>query len=308
MKALVLLHCVSLILTIETGAQIERMESRNGNTSSESELVPGRILSYHLRIDQSVVKDKGVCIPAVYQLEVLDRDVTGNVRVAVHVRTMRELLSSDTLFASQSGEMKIVGVRLAWISPKYEATLDKFGRLLRARDALPIADSEPRTLGSVVSKTTDYEAVSTVAVTFPTELALLAPYQHGASMTEVGKEYIDTLTIRSIIQAIGHTYGSGNTTRVGEKHDTIIRIVRIDSVSGNGSDQIAHMNVVMKRSANYGAESIVHATMERYVSRGYMKAFRTTNNLITDKGLKVDYIATSVLERSWIKNTQDNVK
>ncbi|HLP29685.1 MAG TPA: hypothetical protein VK147_13695 [Candidatus Didemnitutus sp.] len=308
MKARILLHCVSLILTVEASAQTGRMESHSGDVSAESELVPGRVLTYHLRVDQSVVKDKGVCIPAVYQLEVLDRDAAGNVRVGVHVRTMRELLTSDTLFASKSGELKIVGFRMAWISPKYEATLDKFGRLLRARDELPGDDEAARTMGSVLSRTTDYEAVSTVAVTFPTELALLAPYQHGVFITEVGKEYVDTLTIRSSMQAIGQTFGPDSTASVEEIHDMIIRRVRVDSLSGEGPDQIAYIKVVMNRSSSHGAESIVQATMERYVSRGYMKSFKTTNNLVTNKGLRLDYVATTVLERSWVKNTLDDTK
>lgn len=288
-------------MNIEAEAQYEQIGPKLIIDSGETELLPGRILLYHLRIDQSVVNARGVCVPAVYQLEVLDRDAIGNVRVAVQVSTSRELLTSDTLFISQNGEMKIVGVRLAWASPKYEATLDQYGRVMMAGDALHFEDTEPITMGELQSRTTDFEALSSVVMTFPTEYALLAPYSRGASMTVVGEEYTDTLLLRSVIQNIGHTYGPEKTVIANEKKDTVIRIVRIDSLSETGKDQIAHMSVSMMRYPAYGTSSLATATMQRYVNRGYMKCFQTRNNFITSKGLKIDYIATSVLERSWMR-------
>lgn len=304
MRNLILLVCMSLVMNIEAEAQYEQIGPKLIIDSGETELLPGRILLYHLRIDQSVVNARGVCVPAVYQLEVLDRDAIGNVRVAVQVSTSRELLTSDTLFISQNGEMKIVGVRLAWASPKYEATLDQYGRVMMAGDALHFEDTEPITMGELQSRTTDFEALSSVVMTFPTEYALLAPYSRGASMTVVGEEYTDTLLLRSVIQNIGHTYGPEKTVIANEKKDTVIRIVRIDSLSGTGKDQIAHMSVSMMRYPAYGTSSLATATMQRYVNRGYMKCFQTRNNFITSKGLKIDYIATSVLERSWMRATE----
>lgn len=301
MKNVILLLCMAMIMSINASGQSEQIGPNFMIDSGETELIPGRMLSYHLRIDQSVVNDRGVCVPAVYQLEVLDRDAIGNVRVAVQVRTMRELVTSDTLFISKRGEMKIVGVRLAWASPKYEATLDQYGRVMRAGDALDFEDTEPITHGSLQSRTTDYEALSSLVMTFPTEYALLAPYTHGASMTVIGKEYTDTLLLRSMIQNIGQSYGPEETTIAVERHDTVIRIVKIDSLSGNGKDQIAHMSVSMLRIPAFGTGSLATARMERYVHRGYMKTFQTRNNFITSKGLKIDYIASSNLEKSWMK-------
>jgi len=298
---IILLLCVSLFMNIETSGQTEQIGPDIIIDSGETELLPGRMLSYHLRIDQSVVNNRGVCVPAVYQLEVLDRDASGNIRIAVQVRTMLELLTSDTLFITNKGEMKIVGVRLAWATPKYEATLDQYGRVMKAGEALHFENTEPITMGALQSRTTDFEALSSLVMTFPTEYALLAPYTHGASMTVIGQQYIDTLLLRSVIQNIGQTYGPEKTVKADEKLDTVIRSVRVDSLSGHGQDQIAHMSVSMMRYPAYGTGSLATATMERYVNRGYMKTFQTWNNFITSKGLKIDYIATSVLERSWIK-------
>jgi len=299
------LLCVSIIaLFVYHVASGQSEQSGPGmvEEASKSDLVIGRILSYHLRIDQHVVNDRGVCIPAVYQLEIIDRDEVGNVRVVVHMRTMRDLLKSDTLLFSKKGEMSITGVRLAWASPQYEATLDPYGRIMMASHDMMTSTDDGNSLGSVISRTTDSEAHTSLVMTFPTEYALLAPFSRGASMTMVGKEYTDTLSLRSAIQNIGHTFGPEKTVVMNEKLDTLLRTVRVDSLVGIGNDQIAFMSVTMKRIPAYGTISISQATMERYVNRGYMRAFCTTNRMQTNNGLKVDYIATSVLERTWMKN------
>lgn len=269
-----------------------------------NDLAIGRILSYHLRIDQHVMNDKGVCVPAVYQLEIVDRDEVGNVRVVVKMRTMRDLLKTDTLLFSKQGEMSIIGVRLAWASPQYEATLDSYGRIMMASHDMVVSTEDGNTMGSVISRTTDSEAQTSVVMTFPTEYALLAPFGRGASMTLIGKDYTDTLSLRSAIQNIGHTFGPEKTVVKSEKRDTLLRTVRVDSLTGIGNDQIAYMSVTMKRIPAYGTISISQASMERYVQRGYMRAFSTTNRMVTNSGLKVDYIATSVLERTWMKNSE----
>ncbi len=299
--------CVSVLaLLIYQVASGQNEQSGPGMVQDQgtSDLAIGRILSYHLRIDQHVMNDKGVCVPAVYQLEIIDRDEVGNVRVAVKMRTMRDLLKSDTLLFSKKGEMSITGVRLAWASPQYEATLDPYGRIMMASHDMMSSTDDGNSLGSVISRTMDSEAQTSLVMTFPTEFALLAPFARGETMTMIGKSYTDTLSLRSAIQNIGHTFGPEKTVVMNEKLDTLFRTVRVDSLSGTGNDQIAYMAVTMKRIPAYGTISISHATMERYVNRGYMRAFSTTNRMVTNNGLKVDYIATSVLERTWMKNSE----
>ncbi len=304
MKNLLCVASLSFLLCFSAYSQDEQSGTGMILDQGASDLSIGRILSYHLRIDQHVVNNRGVCVPAVYQLEIIDRDEFGNVRVAVHMRTMRDLINTDTIFISKQGEMSIVGVRLAWASPKYEATLDPYGRVIMATDAMLTPVIEASSSGRFMSRTTDSEAHTSIVMTFPTEYALLAPYAKGESMTMIGREYTDTLTLRCAIQNIGQTYGPDKSVVADEKRDTVLRTVRVDSLTGSGNDQIAFMTVTMKRFPAYGVVSIANATMERYVNRGYMKAFRTTNRMMTSNGLKIDYVATSVLDKTWLKNSE----
>jgi len=58
------------------------------NDKAYTELVPGRVLTYRLRVDQHVVNGRGVCIPATYSITILDRDESGNSRVSVEMRSV----------------------------------------------------------------------------------------------------------------------------------------------------------------------------------------------------------------------------
>lgn len=268
------------------------------NDRAYTELIPGRVLTYRLRVDQHVVNGRGVCIPAVYSISILDRDAAGNSRVSVEMRSAGELISSDTIFLTKSTEMKIVGVRLAFAIPKYEATLDVNGRVLYTNEQLEAMAQESTTMGNVGSQITDSDAMTHILSTIPTEYALMAPYQQGSASLVVGKPYLDTILLTSAIQQIGRTVGSETTHHPRENQDTIIRTVTIDSLTGSGNEEIAHMTVRMERFPVYGMPSVAISVMERYIKKGYMKSFVTTSRKVGSTSLAPEYIATSVLNSS----------
>lgn len=268
------------------------------NDRAYSELVPGRVLRYTLRVDQHVVNGRGVCIPAVYSITILDVDASGNSRVSVEMRSAGELIASDTIFLTKSTEMKIVGVRLAFAVPTYEATLDANGRVLYTNDQIEAMSQESTTMGNIGTKITDSDAMTHVLSTIPTEYALMAPYKHGEASLRVGSPYKDTILLRSAIQKIGRTVGSETKQQPQENQDTIIRTVTIDSVTGSGDEELAHMNVRMERFPVYGVPSVAISIMERYVKKGYMKSFVTTSRKVGSKSTIPEYIATSILNSS----------
>ncbi len=268
------------------------------NDKAYTELTPGRVLTYKLRVDQHVVHGRGVCIPAIYSIAILDRDAAGNSRVSVEMRSAGELIASDTIFLSKSTVMKIVGVRLAFAIPKYEATLDVNGRVLYTNEQLDAMSQESSTMGNVESRITDSDAMANVLSTIPTEYALMAPYLQGATSILVGRPYKDTILFTSAIQKIGRTIGTETRPQPKEAQDTIIRTVTIDSVSGSGNDELAHMTVRMERYPVYGMPSVAISVMERYIKKGYMKSFVTTSRKVGSTSPIPEYIATSILDTS----------
>ncbi|HLP29688.1 MAG TPA: hypothetical protein VK147_13710 [Candidatus Didemnitutus sp.] len=271
------------------------------NERTYSELVPGRVLTYRLRVDQHVVNGRGVCIPATFTITILDRDEAGNSRVSVQMRSAGELISTDTLFMTKSRELKIVGVRLAFAIPKYEATLDAFGRVIFTNAQFESTTPETITMGTVLPRITDSDAMTQVLSTIPTEYALLAPYLRESNSFILGTAYVDTLLITSSIQKIGQTIGSESEKQPRLNQDTVIRAVTIDSLSGSGDDEVAHMTVRMERHPVYGKRSIATSIMERYIKKGYMKSFVTTSRKEGIPGLIPEYIATSILDSSTVK-------
>ncbi len=271
------------------------------NDKAYTELVPGRVLTYRLRVDQHVVNGRGVCIPATYTITILDRDEAGNSRVSVQMRSAGELISSDTLFMTKSRELKIIGVRLAFTIPRYEATLDAYGRVMFTNAQFESTTPETITMGTVLPRITDSDAMTQVLSTIPTEYALLAPYLRESNSFIIGTAYVDTLLITSTIQKIGHTTGSESEKQPRLNQDTIIRAVTIDSLSGSGDDEVAHMTVRMERHPVYGVHSIATSIMQRYVKKGYMKTFETTSRKEGIPGLIPEYIATSILDSSTVK-------
>lgn len=271
------------------------------NDRAYTELTPGRHLTYKLRVDQHVMNGRGVCIPAIYSISILDRDLAGNSRVSVEMRSAGELISSDTIFLTTSTEMKIVGVRLAFAIPKYEATLDAYGRVLFTNEQIESTTNEATALGNIGPRITDSDAMAQVLSAIPTEYALMAPYLRGATTLIVGLPYVDTILITSSIQKIGRTIGSVSRPQPQENQDTIIRSVTIDSISGTGEDEISHMNVRMERNPVYGIRTIATSVMERYTRKGYMRSFITTSRKVGSKSSVPEYIATSILDTSIVK-------
>jgi len=194
--------------------------------------------------------------------------------------------------------MKIVGVRLAFAIPKYEATLDVNGKVLYTNEQLDAMSQESTMMGNVESRITDSDAMANVLSTIPTEYALMAPYLQGATSILVGRPYIDTILLTSAIQKIGRTIGSETKHQPKVNQDTIIRTVTIDSVSGSGNEEIAHMNVRMERYPVYGVPSVAISVMERYIKKGYMKSFVTTSRKVGSTSHIPEYIATSILDTS----------
>ncbi len=251
------------------------------NDSTYTELQTGRVLTYRLRVDQHVVNGRGVCISAVYTIAILHKDADGNSHISVEMRSAGELIPSDTIFLTKSTEMKIVGVRLAFAIPMYEATLDVHG--------------------NIATLLHDSDAMTHILSTIPTEYALMAPYHQGTSH-HVGNPYRDTILLRSAIQQIGRTTGSETGQQSHANQDTIIRTVLIDSVSGICDEEIAHMNVRMERFPVHGVPSVAISVMERYVKKGYMKSFVTTSRKVGSTSPIPEYIATSVLNSSRLKD------
>lgn len=263
-----------------------------------TELTPGRVLTYRLRVDHHVVNGRGVSIPAVYSITILDRDNAGNSRISVEMRSAGDLLSIDTIFLTKCKDMKIVGVRLAFVIPKYEATLDVYGRVLFTTDQVESQSQELVAAGNTPTRITDSDAMGHVLTTIPTEYALLAPYLRGSNSLMIGNSYVDTIMISSSVQKIGNTVGSETNDHPLENQDTIIRAVTVDSLSGSGEEEIAHMTVRMERHPLYGIHTIATSIMERYVRKGYMKSFVTTSRREGSTNIVPEYIATSIFYSS----------
>ncbi|HLP29687.1 MAG TPA: hypothetical protein VK147_13705 [Candidatus Didemnitutus sp.] len=297
---LVLLSTIGSAQDIDDGQQI-KVGPGILYDKTYSELVPGRVLSYRLRVDYKVVNGRGVTIPAVYSITILDRDDAGNSRISVEMRSAGELISVDTIFLTKSKDMKIVGVRLAFVIPKYEATLDVYGRVLFTTEQHEELSNEPAVKGNTPTRITDSEAMGQVLSTIPTEYALLAPYLRGSNSLLIGKPYVDTILITSSIQKIGQTIGTETNDHPLENLDTIIRAVTIDSISGIDDEEIAYMSVRMERHPVYGVHTIATSVMERYVHKGYMKSFVTTNRREGSAGNTPEYVATSILDSSTVR-------
>jgi hypothetical protein len=299
------IRLLRLALVLLTNIAVMAQDERTAMVlppSPTSDLQPGATLTYHLRIDQHVMNGRGVAIPAIFRITVLDRDTKGTLRVATEVRSARELLRTDTLLMTSPRQITIVGVRSNLDLTRYEVTVDRFGREVTGIEPdngiTTVVPSE-----TSLSRVTDSEAMEGILQTFPTEYALLAPYTPTDGDVFIGQVYVDTLYVRSMVQPYGRTTSatvSGSPTR--PTNDTIIRFIRVDSTRGSGKDVMALMTVRIERHPYAGIHRTATAKMARLHMRGYMESFTTICKKIDDDKETIDYIGTSHLDSVEVPN------